>query len=314
MQHDSAISYLGSQRRCRVATLASKTPNLEPLGFEKSSHFIIRVDNRASNGKGKVEMKHGVKTARLASIEGQPTDSQREDLSLAEQARRSLRRDITQGVLEPGQTLKLEFLKGRYGISFSPIREALTSLEGERLVVSSPSKGFKVAPLSEEEMWDAIETRILIDCEALRRSIRNGDDAWEVQLVSAFHALKLAAKPWDTGRLAQEAEELLELRHLEFHRSLIACCNSSWLKQLSAQFYVQTERYRLPNLRGANNPYAPSKPIKRDVNREHADLLAATVGRDSDMASALLAKHYRDTGNMIAAAINARQLPAKEVS
>src|SRR5688572_10252811 len=118
-------------------------------------------------------MKPRAKAMRLASIEGQPTDSQFEDITLAEQARRSLRRDITQGVLEPGQTLKLEFLKERYGISFSPIREALTSLESERLVVSSPSKGFKVAPLSAEEMWDAIETRILIDCEALRRSIRN---------------------------------------------------------------------------------------------------------------------------------------------
>ncbi|MDP9895038.1 DNA-binding GntR family transcriptional regulator [Variovorax boronicumulans] len=251
---------------------------------------------------------------RLASVEGQSTDSEHDVLSLAEQARRSLRRDITQGVLEPGQTLRLEFLKGRYGISFSPIREALTSLEGERLVVSSPSKGFKVAPLSEKEMWDAIETRILIDCEALRRSINNGDDAWEVQLVSAFYALKLAAKSSDVGRLEQEAEELLELRHLEFHRSLIANCNSSWLKQLSAQFYVQTERYRLPNLHGANNPYACSKPHKRDVNKEHADLLAATVDRDSNMACALLAKHYRDTGNMIAAAISARETTEKEAS
>ena len=259
-------------------------------------------------------MKPRVKAMRLASIEGQPIDNQFEDITLAEQARRSLRRDITQGVLEPGQTLKLEFLKERYGISFSPIREALTSLESERLVVSSPSKGFKVAPLSAEEMWDAIEARILIDCEALRRSIRNGDDAWEVQLVSAFHALKLAAKPSDAGRLDQEAEELLELRHLEFHRSLIACCNSSWLKQLSAQLYAQTERYRRPNLRGANNPYASPKPNKRDVNKEHADLLAATVERNGDMASALLAKHYRDTGNMIAAVISARAPVIKEGS
>lgn len=259
-------------------------------------------------------MKPQLKAMRLASVKGRSTDSEYEALSLAEQARRSMRRDITQGVLEPGQTLKLEFLKERYGISFSPIREALTSLESERLVVSSPSKGFKVAPLSEEEMWDAIETRILIDCEALRRSIRHGDDAWEVQLVGAFHALKLAAKLLDAAQPEQESEDLLELRHLEFHQSLIACCRSSWLKQLSAQFYVQTERYRHPNLRGANNPYAVSKPNTRDVNKEHADLLAAIVDRDGDMASALLARHYRDTGNMIAAVIRARETIAKEAS
>ncbi len=248
-------------------------------------------------------MKPRVKAIRLASFDSEPSDSQFEDITLAEQARRALRRDITSGALQAGQTLKLEFLKERYGISFSPIREALTSLESERLVVSNTSRGFRVTLLSEDEMWDAIETRILIDCEALTRSIKNGDDEWEVQLVSAFHALKLAAKSTNGDNTEVDLEELLELRHQEFHRSLIAACGSTWLKQLSGQLYAQTERYRRPNLRRRNGAHGSTAYRDRDVNKEHSDLLAAAVERDGMRASELLEKHYRETGHMIVQAI-----------
>lgn len=244
-------------------------------------------------------------------MDGEDVENQFEDITLAEQARRSLRRDIILGLLEPDQTLKLEFLKERYGISFSPIREALTSLESERLVISVPSKGFKVAPLSEPEMWDAIDTRTLIDCEALRRSIQIGDDVWETQLVSSFHALKLAVKAMSLDNRSPETEELLELRHQDFHRRLLSACGSGWLKQLSSQLYVQTERYRRPNLRGAASPYKPAGSGDRDVNKEHADLLDAVLERDDVKACAILASHYKQTGQMIANAIQARSGAAK---
>ena len=113
-----------------------------------------------------------------------------EDITLSEQVYRLLRRDIMSGVFAPGQSLRLELLKQRYGSSFSPIREALNRLRSERMVVNTTSRGFSIAPLSVEEMWDACETRILIDCDALRRSLANADDAWEARLVGAYHAHK----------------------------------------------------------------------------------------------------------------------------
>lgn len=115
------------------------------------------------------------------------------DITLAEGVHRALRRDIIAGDLQAGQPLRLEYLKDRYGISFSPLREALNRLQTERLVVSTPSRGFRVAPFSEEEMWDVIETRIVIDCEALRRSLVRGDDGWETRMVAAFNALNAAS-------------------------------------------------------------------------------------------------------------------------
>src|SRR5690625_751093 len=91
--------------------------------------------------------------------------------TLAEQAYVSLKRDIISGELAPGLALRLEFLKQRYQLSFTPLREALNRLQSERLVDSIALKGFRVAPLSIKEMHDSMSVRTLIDCEALSRSI-----------------------------------------------------------------------------------------------------------------------------------------------
>ena len=97
------------------------------------------------------------------------------------------------GAFAPGQSLRLELLKQRYGSS--------SRLSARRSTACAAAHGgqhhlarFRIAPLSVEEMWDACETRILIDCEALRRSLSNADDAWEARLVGAYHALTLAAQ------------------------------------------------------------------------------------------------------------------------
>ncbi|RDK10794.1 hypothetical protein DN412_09135 [Cupriavidus lacunae] len=145
-------------------------------------------------------------------------------------------------------------------------------------------------------MWDAIETRIVIDCEALRRSLAKGDDVWESRLVAAFHALMLASghRISDAAGDPPADDEQLEERHYEFHRSLISACGSRWLLDLSAQLYAQTERYRRPSLR--DRRYFK---LERDVATEHRQLLDAAVARDAGHAAGLLARHYRETGRIV---------------
>ncbi len=223
-------------------------------------------------------------------------DEGAEALTLAEEAHRRLRQDIISGAIPAGQPLRLEYLKDRYGISFSPLREALNRLQSKRLVVSAPSRGFRVAPFSEEEMWDVIETRIVIDCAALRRSLKRGGDDWEVEVVASFHALELATtqRSSDASDSTVPANEQLEKRHYRFHRALIAACESRSLLELSDQLYAQAERYRQPSLR--DRTYWK---LDRDVTAEHRQLLDTAIARDAEAASALLAKHYRETGRMI---------------
>jgi len=228
---------------------------------------------------------------RRARVAGEAAETE----TLGEAAYQQLRRDIVAGVFEAGKPLRLEALRQRYGFSFSPLREALTRLQSERLVASTALRGFSVAPLSREEMSDAAETRILIECEALRRSMRQGGDDWEATIVAAFHALCL-----QTERLAQtdgaaEAAEVLamEKRHHDFHRALIAYCKSPRLLEIAGQLYTETQRYRLPSLIGR-----VAGKHARDVPKEHKEIMDAALRR-SESALDLLAAHYRKTSEII---------------
>jgi GntR family transcriptional regulator, carbon starvation induced regulator len=225
-----------------------------------------------------------------------PPDAAEEGITLAETAYRSIRRDIISGELQPGQPLRLEALKQRYGLSFSPIREALNRLKSERLAVLVALRGFSVAPLSRDEIRDTIETRILIECDALRRALHRGGKDWETRIVAAFHALS-----WHVKRLAQAmrvptAEEIeeLEARHCDFHHALIADCGSPWLLDLADRLYAQTERYRRPTL-------IPGGATRgsRNVTLEHKQIMDATLNRDEARALSLLAEHYRRTATYI---------------
>src|SRR3954471_20102996 len=151
-------------------------------------------------------------------------DGAGEPATLSEVAYQRLRADIVAGVLDAGKPLRLEALRQRYGLSFSPLREALMRLQSERLVLSTALRGFSVAPLSLEEMIDATEARILIECEALRRSMRDGGDDWEAGIVAAFHALSLQVERQSksTGKADAADIAIMEERHQQFHRALIA--------------------------------------------------------------------------------------------
>ena len=222
-----------------------------------------------------------------------------EPATLGEVAYQRLRADIVSGALDAGKPLRLEALRQRYGLSFSPLREALMRLQSERLVLSTALRGFSVAPLSREEMKDATETRILIECEALRLSMRDGDDDWEAGIVASFHALSLQVERQSRIAGKPEAADIsaMEERHHHFHRALIAHCGSPRLLELADQLYVETQRYRLPSLVGR---VAGTPP--RDVAAEHQQIMDAALRR-SEAAVRHLAEHYRRTAATIEASI-----------
>ncbi|OWT64140.1 GntR family transcriptional regulator [Candidimonas nitroreducens] len=226
--------------------------------------------------------------------------------TLAEQAYLNLKRDIMDGVLAPGQPLRLEFLKQKYHLSFSPLREALNRLQSERLVDAFALKGFRVSPLSTKEMWDAINARILIDCEALRRSIAAGSDDWESRIVAALHALDRATGKTAAPDELQAHHDLVEQRHLALHRALIDACDSRWLLDFSMTLYVQTERYRRPMLLNL-----PKSATPRDVSREHHEIVAATLQRDAGQACGLLAQHYSRTAQLIEQSLGGANAPQR---
>ena len=82
--------------------------------------------------------------------------------TLASDVLHRLREDIISCVLKPGEKLRFEALRDIYGVSFSTLREALSRLASEQLVVAEGQRGFSVAPISEEDLHDVTDARVLI--------------------------------------------------------------------------------------------------------------------------------------------------------
>jgi DNA-binding GntR family transcriptional regulator len=224
-----------------------------------------------------------------------------EPKTLVESAYRGLRRDIIEGRLAPGEKLRVEHLKDDYGVGAGTLREALSLLIADALVVSQGQRGFRVAPVSLADLEDITNTRVMLECEALRQSIALGNDDWEGALLAAFHRLSKAEEKLSDPTAREEWEE----RNRIFHEVLISACPSRWIKHFLAILYHQAERYRRLSL------YL--QPIPRDVHAEHADLFQATMARDAEKASTVMAEHILLTFRSIQI-IPAEQLNEKRLA
>lgn len=226
------------------------------------------------------------------------TDPDAPPRTLAEGAYLQVRRDIIEGRLAPGEKLRVEHLKDRYGIGAGTLREALALLLSDVLVVAEGQRGFHVAPISLQDLADITHTRVLLETNALRQSIRNGDDEWEARLVAAFHKLSNSEERLDNHSNVRE----WEARNRSFHEALIAACDSPWQCYLIGLLYRQSERYR--------HLAITRKAMPRDVHAEHAAIIEAALKRDAERASCALEQHIRltfDSIRLLAPALSASQ-------
>jgi GntR family transcriptional regulator, carbon starvation induced regulator len=200
-----------------------------------------------------------------------------------------LRSGIVACELKPGEPLKFDALRQAYGASFSTLREALTSLVADGLVVVEEQRGFHVAPVSLEDLLDLTHVRLLIEVEALRLSIENGKDDWEIWIITALHRLSRIEER-AAGNPVIDPE--WKGAHREFHLALISACQSPTLIALHKELFDRAERYRSLS--------AAVRPVPRNKEGEHRALMQAAIGRDTALAVTLIEKHIRSTTNNVA--------------
>ena len=204
---------------------------------------------------------------------------------LTEQAVQCLRRDVTLGVFEPGQKLKLDELQTLYGISSSPLREALSKLSQEGLIRSDKRKGFRVADISPADLDDIVRMRLMLDIQALEASMQHGDDEWEAAVVAAHHKLDKLERAFPDGPVV--LDEAWVQTHKDFHLSMLAACGSPRLLQWCATLFDQAERYRQFSAR--------HRTTSRRKAHEHKRILDAVIRRDVPTACELLKDHMTST-------------------
>src|SRR4030081_729648 len=98
--------------------------------------------------------------------------------TLSERAASLVERDIIAGHLAPGARLGIVDLVQRYEIGATPLREGLSRLVSRGLIVGIGQRGFRVAEVSRDDLLDITRMRTVVEIEALRLAISNGDDAW----------------------------------------------------------------------------------------------------------------------------------------
>jgi DNA-binding GntR family transcriptional regulator len=200
-----------------------------------------------------------------------------------------MRQDILKGDLPPGEKLRVEYLRDRYGVGASPIREALNRLSVDGVVMRVDQKGFRVAEVSVIELDELIKTRCWLEETAIRESIAVGDDAWEEQLVLAFH--RLSKTPRSADQVTYAINPDWEVLHRAFHLALIGACGSRWLLSYCEQLNDLADRYRQLAVR-------VTYPRRNELD-EHQAIMDAAVNRNADGAVEVLMDHYRRTADII---------------
>src|SRR5882757_4724304 len=162
--------------------------------------------------------------------------------TLADEAYSRIREAMHSGLLKPGHKLRFAELQELTDTSVTPVREALARLTAEGFTELEGHRGYRVAPVSREDLWDILRNRQRLESEALRLSIEYGDEHWEAQLVSTHHLLTRMDR--ERADLPTAADEEWERRHEAFHETLISACRSKVLLGFCSQLSTRANRYR----------------------------------------------------------------------
>lgn len=200
-----------------------------------------------------------------------------------------IRDDVISGKLKPGTKLKIEHLSREIGVGATPVREALSSLVSDGLVVREDQRGFRVAGISGQEFDELLYVRSCVEERALRLSIERGGPDWEEGIVLAQYRLRAIAP---SDRYDPDWERC----HRNFHLALNAGSGSETLLRLCSQFFDENSRYR--HLSRCGGGRAP-----RDLSDEHDGIAEAALARDPDLAVERLMTHYNRTGKLLRQAL-----------
>lgn len=197
----------------------------------------------------------------------------------------ALRSLILSGVLRPGAKMRTAELQKRFSVSLGTVREAVSQLISEGLVVAEAHRGFTVTPISVADLKDLTKVRIEIESLCLTWAIQHGDLEWESRIMAARHRLSNTFRAVG-GRVTSEWTSA----HDEYHHALVSACGSPRLLQIRGQLYEKAERYRKLEL---------SLPRNRDPEDEHAKIVEAVLARDVPRATRLMTAHISFTSDNI---------------
>jgi DNA-binding GntR family transcriptional regulator len=213
-----------------------------------------------------------------------------------------IRAEILAGKHAPGAKLSPRAIATSANVSLSVVREALTRLTEQGLVVAEPQLGFTVVNLDLDDVRDISKVRILIEGAALKDAIAHADVEYEARVLASHH--RLSRTPAYVDDAAQILTEEWAEAHAEFHRALLSASPSNRLRDLAASLRETAELYR----RWSGCFGDRQEP--RDVPAEHRGLMQAALDRDGERAVVLLTEHINKTASLLESYVAAHRVSA----
>ncbi|SFD94008.1 GntR family transcriptional regulator [Paracidovorax konjaci] len=194
--------------------------------------------------------------------------------ALYEEVAEQLRQRIFQRQLEPGSWIDELKIAEEFGISRTPLREALKVLAAEGLVTMKVRRGAYVTEVSDKDLRDVYHLLALLESDAARVVAGRASDA-QMRELEALHA-ELSAAVADRERFFSVNER--------FHMRLLELADNRWRNQMVADLRKVMKLNR-------HNSLLRQGRIEESL-REHGDILAALQARDAEAAATAMLGHF----------------------
>lgn len=188
---------------------------------------------------------------------------------------------IVTGVFVPGERLDEVQLATRFGVSRTPIREALMQLSAIGLVEIRPRRGAVVVDPAPERVFEMFEVMAEMEGMAGALAARRYSEADRLALTESHARCEAAANSEDTDRYYYENEI--------FHRAIYAASHSGFLEEQCMTLHRRLRPYRRLQLRVRNRMKVSLK--------EHEEIVAAILAGDAEAARARLRSHIAVQGD-----------------
>lgn len=196
-------------------------------------------------------------------------------LSAAETVRLSLEREISEGILIPGDPLDEDNLAARFGVSRTPVREALLHLSVRGMVTIAPRAGIYVSRLSMTELFGLIELLAELEAVCVKLATRRHTSE-EAEALRRVHQESLIFE--ESGDAQGYAR-----CNAEFHEILYHACRNAPLAAEIAHIRSRTRVYR-------QSVFQNQLRIRRS-REDHARILEAMFAGDAPAAAAAALEH-----------------------
>ena len=199
--------------------------------------------------------------------------------SRGEMVGETLKQEILDLRLKPGQMISENDVCDRFGVSRTPVREAVLALAQDRLVTIHPRKGIEVTRPTPKDIHDIFEIRGIMEPAILRQCCAMVDPQWAMDMRALLqgHADDTASNAGET------AAPLIDLDN-RFHLELVDVFHNQYASNLMRSLVDFLNLIRVTAWRA--DRYQTS-------NREHIDILDAILEKDVDRACRLMEEHIQ---------------------